>query len=191
MRLILASSSPRRRQLLAQAGFVFDIIKPTGPEVLPPGASPEEAAITLAAAKAREVARGAPGALVIGADTVVVLGGELLGKPRDSADAASMLRRLAGRTHTVITGVCIAQEKREITFAERTSVRFLPLDDALINAYVATGEPLDKAGAYGIQGRGAVLVRAIRGDYTNVVGLPLPRLCAILREEYPAQYALP
>jgi septum formation protein len=181
MRYILASASPRRRELLALAGLDFIVRAPDTEEILGPGWDAAEAARSLAAQKAGAVAARYPGDCVIAADTVVETGGALLGKPRDEADAARMLRLLSGREHRVVTGVCLRLGAAARVFSQETRVRFYPLNDAEIAAYIRTGEPMDKAGAYGIQGRGALLVESIAGDYCNVVGLPLARLARELR----------
>lgn len=178
--IILASASPRRMELLKQIGLDFQIIPSEAPEVIIPGHSPEEAVMELAAVKARNTASAsaATDGFVIGADTVVVFNGEILGKPVDSAAAARMLSILSGREHSVFTGVAVLQlpeGKIAVDFAE-TRVVFRRLSRSDIENYIATGEPFDKAGAYGIQGRGALLVEKINGCYFNVVGLPLGKL---------------
>jgi len=180
MNMILASASPRRRELLAAAGYTFTIHAPDIDETIAPGTRPVDAARELACQKAEAVAALYPAACVIAADTIVVIDGEILGKPVDEADAARMLRQLSGREHTVITGVCIQKDTRQSAFAEQTQVQFYPLSDDEIARYVATGEPMDKAGAYGIQGRGAVLVQGIVGDFYNVMGLPIARVVRAL-----------
>ena len=185
MTIVLASASPRRRELLEKAGVDFTVRVSQAEEHIEPGTPPHEAVMQLAMQKAQAVARECPDDLVIGADTVVVLDGEILGKPADEADAARMLRRLSGQTHTVYTGVCLVRAGKTETFFEQTQVTFYPLTDDEIAAYVATGEPMDKAGAYGIQGRGCTLVREIRGDYFNVVGLPVAALYRRLVDLYP------
>ena len=183
MQIILASQSPRRRELLTQMGLSDFIIRPAqGEEIIDPALSPNELVKTLSAQKAAEVAQTAPEALIIAADTVVTADGRVLGKPRDEEDAVAMLRFLSGRTHTVYTGVTVCRGANSLSHAEATQVRFRPLSDEEIAAYVATGEPMDKAGAYGIQGIGALLVEGIEGDYFNVVGLPVCRLGQMLRE---------
>ena len=177
--LVLASQSPRRRQLLERLGLPFSVRPSHADETLAPGLGPGEAVEALALRKAEAVAPSAPGALTLGADTVVVLGGDVLEKPADEAEAAAMLRRLAGRTHTVYTGLALVHpaSDRRTTAHEATAVTFAPLSEAEIAAYVATGSPLDKAGGYGIQDDlGALFVARIDGDYYNVVGLPLHRL---------------
>ncbi|HET7226285.1 MAG TPA: Maf family protein [Candidatus Eisenbacteria bacterium] len=177
---MLASASPRRVALLKQVGLDFTVADP-GPDRDWPGeAEPRHGVRALALDKARRIAARRPDALVIGADTVVVARGERLGKPEDAEDALAMLRRLHGRTHEVWTGIAVVRAGDQRTAAELTKVQFARLDDELLRAYVATGEPLDKAGAYGIQGRAAAFVRRIEGDYCNVVGLPLARLRAVL-----------
>lgn len=180
--MILASQSPRRRELLALISPEFEVIPAQGEEILPEGISPREAVILLSQQKADEVKRrrfpetdNIPDT-IIAADTVVAIDGEILGKPHSPENAAEMLRRLSGRVHSVFTGVTIINGSRSISFAEETSVEFYPLTDEEISRYVSTGDPMDKAGAYGIQGRGALLVKSIRGDYYNVMGLPVGRI---------------
>lgn len=180
--LVLASASPRRVALLRQAGARFTIADPGPDRAWPGSAEPRHGVRALALDKARRVAAARPGAVVVGADTVVVLRGERLGKPSDAAEAAAMLRRLHGRTHEVWTGIAVVRDREQRTAAECTRVQFARLDDEEIAAYVALGESLDKAGAYGIQGAAAQFVRRIDGDYSNVVGLPLARLRAVLGE---------
>ena len=172
-RFILASASPRRKQLLKQAGYAFEIVVSDADESLPAGITPEKAVRRNAARKAQAVAETNPGAVVLGCDTMVAIDGEILGKPQDEAEAKAMLRRLSGNTHTVYSGVCITDGETETVFAVATDVTFYALSDRTIDAYAATKEPMDKAGAYGIQGLGCVLVKEISGDYSNVVGLPL------------------
>ena len=178
MNWILASGSPRRRELLEMLGVPDLTIRPAkGPERATPGAGPEQTVRELALHKAQEVAQTcAPEDIVIAADTIVYLDGVILGKPKDTADAARMLAALSGREHTVYTG----DETRQA--AEHTAVRFRTLTPEEIARYIATGEPMDKAGAYGIQGRGALFVEHLDGDYFNVMGLPLCRLGQLLNE---------
>ncbi len=186
--LILASRSPRRRKLLQQLGLDFEVHPSDLDEKATNHRLPEQLVEQLALEKARRVATRFPEALTLGADTIVVLDGEVLNKPADEAEARAMLRRLSGRTHTVYTGVALIHpgSQREIVDYEATRVTFAPLSDAEIDAYVATGSPLDKAGAYGIQDDyGAVFIRRIEGDYYNVVGLPLHRLYCMLRNYFP------
>lgn len=183
MAIILASKSPRRRELLAQMGLTdFQIIPAVGEEIVDPALEPPALSEALALHKAREVARdhASPGDLVIGADTIVVLDGQVLGKPRDADHALEMLTALSGRQHHVYTGVAVLRDGVELAEHEDTEVHFRPLTRKEILRYIATGEPMDKAGAYGIQGQGALLVPCIRGDYSNVVGLPLCRLGRML-----------
>lgn len=176
-RLVLASASPRRRELMSLAGFDFEVITADVDEVLDHSLSPCELVMSLSFQKASAVAELKPDATVIGADTVVVLGGKVLGKPKSEADAVQMLQSLSGNTHEVYTGVCIIKGDRVHKFFECTKVTFWPLEDELIAEYVASKEPMDKAGAYGIQGKGCVLVKGIEGDYFNVVGFPVSRFC--------------
>ena len=174
--IILASKSPRRQELIANITGDFEAIAAQEPELLPEGMALEEAPVYLAAHKAGSVAARYPDKLVIGADTVVILGDELMGKPKDKDDAFRMLRALSGRTHTVITGCCIISGDRRRVFSQSSAVEFYPLSDREIWDYIATGEPFDKAGAYGIQGRGMFFVKGIVGDYYNIMGLPAAML---------------
>ncbi len=185
--LILASRSPRRHKLLAQLGLDFEVHPSNLDENATNHRLPEQLVEQLALEKARAVAARFPEALTLGADTIVVIGGDVLNKPADEAEARAMLRRLSGRTHTVYTGVALVHpaSRREVVDYEATQVTFAPLTDAEIDAYVATGSPLDKAGAYGIQDDfGAVFIRRIEGDYYNVVGLPLHRFYRMLRNYF-------
>ena len=182
MSIILASQSPRRRELLAQMGVPqFEVVPALGEEIASPGLSPAQLVEVLSRQKAEEVAvQAGPDDVVIAADTVVAVDGAVLGKPRDPADAARMLSLLSGRAHTVYTGVTVRRGTFSRTAHEATQVRFRPLTQSEISAYIATGEPMDKAGAYGIQGLGGLLVAGIQGDYHNVVGLPVCRLGRML-----------
>ena len=182
VRIILASKSPRRKELLEQMGLEgFRITAPNVDESVEPGLAPAEIVEALSLRKARAAAgRAGPKDLIIAADTVVALDGAALGKPRSEKDAFSMLSRLSGREHRVYTGVTVLQGERAVTEHEETAVVFRALEPGEIRGYIATGEPMDKAGAYGIQGMGALLVEGIRGDYGNVVGLPVFRLGRIL-----------
>lgn len=180
--LVLASASPRRVALLRQVGAEFTVADPGPDPAWPAGAEPRHGVRALALAKARAVALRRPDAVVVGADTIVVARGARLGKPQDAAAARAMLARLHGRAHQVWTGVAVVRGREQRTIAEVTEVRFHRMTPAEIDAYVASGEPLDKAGAYGIQGLGAAFVRGIAGDYANVVGLPLARLRRVLAE---------
>jgi len=176
--IVLASSSPRRRQLLELLGLSFEVAPAEIDETWRNGEAPAAHAERLAREKATAVRRDE--AAVVGADTIVVIGGEILGKPRDAAEARTMLRRLAGQGHDVFTAVAVAWRGTVVSGTQRTAVWFRPLDAETIAAYVATGEPLDKAGAYGIQGYGAVLVERIEGDYFTVMGLGLGLLVGLL-----------
>jgi septum formation protein len=183
-RIVLASSSPRRRELLALIGIPHSVSPAELDETVLPGETPAPHAERLARAKAAAVAERLDGdpAVVIGADTIVVVDGDILGKPGDQAAAAGMLRRLAGRSHTVFTAVAVAREQQLVSGVESVDVTFRPLSDEDIARYIATGEPMDKAGAYGIQGYGATIVDRIVGDYFAVMGLALGRLVRLLRE---------
>lgn len=182
--LILASVSPRRRELLGLICPEFSVIDAAVDETLTKKMTPHAAVACLSRRKARAVAQSPAGAgnTVIGADTVVAVNGEILGKPRDRADAERMLRLLSGKTHFVYTGVTVIGDGREDTFVCRTAVTFYTLSDAEISAYVTDGEPMDKAGAYAVQGKGCVFVKGICGDYFNVVGLPVAELQRHLRD---------
>ncbi len=182
--IILASNSPRRRELLEQIGLPFVADPADVDERLLPGEKAEPYAVRVALDKARVAAGRAGTGVVIAADTIVVLGDDILGKPADSRDAEHMLALLSGNRHRVISGLAVmdAETKRTLTGAAVTSVWFRDLHAEEIRAYVSTGEPLDKAGAYGIQGKGALLVTRIEGCYFNVVGLPLSLLGSMLRE---------
>lgn len=176
-KIILASGSPRRKELLGQIGVTFEVIKAEGEEVIT-SSVPQEAVMALSLQKAEEVAGKCDGTVIIGADTVVAADGRILGKPKDKEDAVRMLELLAGREHQVITGVTVILKEsgQTITFAETTRVHVFPMTEDQIRAYVESKEPMDKAGAYGIQGRFAAYVSGIEGDYNNVVGLPIGRL---------------
>ena len=181
--LVLASGSPRRRELLEQMGYSgFEVLPAKGEETAPEGLSPDKLVEQLALQKAREVFVLRPDCTVIGADTVVVLEGRVLGKPRDEADAMEMLAALSGRSHEVYTGMAVLSGNRVLTHAECTRVDFRPITEGEIAAYVATGEPMDKAGSYGIQGKACVFIRGIVGDYYNVVGLPVCALGELLAQ---------
>jgi septum formation protein len=182
--LILASASPRRRELLAQLGLPFEVFEPRVDETPAAG---ELAAVQLverlARAKAEAGRRAFPGATIIAADTEVALPERpVFGKPADAGDAKRMLRSLSGRQHQVCTGVCVASPERSIVRSVVTQVDMRPMSPAEIDWYVGTGEPLDKAGAYAIQGKGAIFVAAIQGSWSNVVGLPMAELTAMLSE---------
>ena len=182
MAILLASQSPRRRHLLEQMGITRFIVRPAqGEELAAPGLTPGELVEALSRQKALEISAGAGSEdLIIAADTVVAVDGRVLGKPHSPEHAVEMLQSLSGREHTVYTGVTVCRGEQMLTEHEATLVRFRPLTGDEIAAYIATGEPMDKAGSYGIQGRGALLVEGISGDYFNVVGLPLCRLGRML-----------
>ena len=191
--LVLASASPRRQELLRNAGIEFVVHPADIPEDPLPGEMPRDCAERLARAKARKVFQQRPADLILGADTVVFVGGQMLAKPCDHADAARMLRLLSGRTHQVITGVCliaphVRSEKAapgsefEDTRSETTNVTFSALTEDDIRFYVASGEPMDKAGAYAIQGIASRWIPHMEGDYSNVVGLPVALVCRMLQE---------
>ena len=172
-RFIVASNSPRRRELLSLAGYEFEVIPSDADETLEADISAETAVKELAKRKALSVSAQSKGAVVLGCDTVVSLGGKILGKPRSEEEAFAMLRSLSGREHEVFTGVYITDKEKSENFVTCTKVEFYELSDETIRSYIATGEPMDKAGAYGIQGFGSVLVKKINGDYFTVMGLPL------------------
>ncbi len=181
--MVLASASPRRRELLSALFDTFEVIVSNVDEEALFVTPAEEGAQRVAKAKALEVARIAPEALVIAADTAVVVDSAVLQKPADAKDARRMLRMLSGRTHKVVTAVAVAFQGRCHTAVEMTEVDFARMTDEQIRRYVATGEPMDKAGAYGIQGRASIFITGIRGCYFNVVGLPLHRLGVLLEEQ--------
>lgn len=190
--LVLASASPRRHELLRNAGIAFTVLVTNIPELPQPGESGRDCAERLAGQKAMAAFRQQPDAFVLGADTVVVVEGQILAKPRDEADAARMLRLLSGRTHQVTTGVCLmgplrtGNEKLETGFkdtrSETTPVTVTTLSDEDIRSYIASGEPMDKAGAYAIQGIASRWIPRIEGDYFNVVGLPVSLVYRMLQE---------
>lgn len=182
-RLVLASTSPRRRELLESVGLSIEVISPSADEAMLGSESPGEFASRVAFEKAASVSRGLDsGSVVIGADTIVVVDGEVLGKPMDELDAARMLGLLSGREHHVLTAFSVLRPREELLHAEivRTAVRVSELAASDIEGYIKTGEPMDKAGAYGIQGVGAFMVEGITGSYTNVVGLPVPEVLRAL-----------
>jgi septum formation protein len=178
--LVLASQSPRRRELLATAGIPFTIRAREVEEIRAPGEAPEAYVRRLARAKAEAAWEGRD-EIVLGADTIVVLDQSVLEKPRDAADARSMLQSLSGREHTVITGICLRHPGGVEADSSATRVRFTPLTDAEIDEYVASGEPLDKAGAYAIQGLASKFVECVEGCYFNVIGLPLSQVYRYLK----------
>jgi septum formation protein len=180
MNLILASSSPRRQEILRSRGYSFTIEAADIDEALDPQLPLTEAVTQTALRKAQKVQKNHPGDVIVGADTMVIIDGAALGKPVDGAQAAVMLKSLSGAWHQVVTGVAVLSPRGEKTFFVRTDVKFYELPDSLIAWYIATGEPLDKAGAYGIQGHGALLIEQVSGDYLNIVGLPMGELAKAL-----------
>jgi len=184
MKVILASASPRRKELLKQMGIVFDVVPSRSEERIDPGTAPCTVAMELAFQKAMDVAKGInEKAVIIGADTIVVMDDEILGKPKDERTAFRMLLKLQGKTHEVITGLAVIEtgSGKWVKDYERTLVRMAHLSEDEINRYIETGEPMDKAGAYGIQGLGGLFVQEIHGCYYNVVGLPIHLLWKILK----------
>jgi len=183
-RIILASNSPRRKELLTQIGLSFTVAPADVDESVLPGELPETYAARVAFDKARIAAERAGEGIVIAADTIVALGDSILGKPRDGRDAEAMLKQLSGKEHRVVTAIAVidASTAKSVTRISATKVWFRGLTEREIAVYVATGEPMDKAGAYGIQERGALLVEKIEGCYSNVVGLPLSLLGEMLKE---------
>jgi len=179
---VLASASPRRKELLTNAGIAFEVQPAHIPEDPLPGEGAKEYAERLACEKAQAIARLRPQETVLGADTIVVVDGQILGKPSDASDAARMLRLLCGRVHQVITGVCLAVDGQCAVDSENTSVVMSEITEKEIADYIATGEPMDKAGAYAIQGRASRWIPRIEGDYSNVVGLPVALVCKLLKQ---------
>ena len=182
VKLILASQSPRRAQLLQMLGLSFDAMPADIDETWLPSEEPVAHAERLAREKTIAIAAREPHAAIIGSDTVVIVDGDLLGKPRDDDEAVAMLMRLQGREHIVATGIAVFHEKQLRSGVERVGVRFREFDERTARQYVATREPMDKAGAYGIQGYGATLVEAVHGDYFAVMGLPICRMILLLRD---------
>lgn len=177
---ILASGSPRRKELLSLFLPEFEILVSGCDEFVPKGTPAEKVPAILAEQKALAVAKLRPDDIVIGSDTVVVLNGEIFGKPKSEAHAHAMLKALSGKKHFVYTGVAVAEKGEVRSFVQKTEVEFYELSDETIEKYIATGEPMDKAGAYGIQGKGSVLVKGIVGDYFNVMGLPVAETARFL-----------
>jgi septum formation protein len=178
-RVILASGSPRRRELMTLIGIEHEVVPANIDESYMAGETPRQHAERLAREKAAAI--DAPAAVIVGSDTIVVVDGDVLGKPRDRAHAADMLRRLSGRSHVVMTGVAARWSGRTVSGLEEVRVTFRTLSDAEIERYIDTGEPMDKAGAYGIQGYGATIVERVDGDYFAVMGLPVNRLVGLFR----------
>lgn len=183
MKIALASGSPRRRELMTLAGFDFDIIVPEVDETVPEGISPEDAVSYLSEIKAEAVRDMNTGHdIIVAADTVVAIDGVILGKPKDRDGAYKMLSMLSGRTHSVFTGVTVIKGEDINTFFCKSDVVFYDLSEEEIKAYLATNEYCDKAGSYGIQGKGCVLVKEIHGDYFNIVGLPIAQTARVIRQ---------
>ncbi|MCQ2463075.1 MAG: Maf family protein [Clostridia bacterium] len=180
MKLILASASPRRRELLTLAGYEYEVCPADIDESCIDTTDPGETVKILAEQKAKAVFASHTGCVVLGSDTVVAYNGVILGKPKSRKDAVNMLRMLSGKTHTVYTGVAAVTDGKCESFVSETQVEFYRLTDSEIDAYVNSGEPMDKAGAYGIQGKGVVLVKSVSGDYSTVVGLPLAECARLL-----------
>ncbi|MBR3952152.1 MAG: septum formation inhibitor Maf [Oscillospiraceae bacterium] len=177
---ILASGSPRRKELLSLIIDEYEVLVSGCEEFVPEGTPAEKVPAILAEQKALAVAKLRPDDIVIGSDTVVVLNDEIFGKPKDKSHAHAMLKALSGKKHFVFTGVAVAEKGKVRSFVQKTEVEFYELSDETIEKYIATGEPMDKAGAYGIQGKGSVLVKGIVGDYFNVMGLPVAETARFL-----------
>ena len=184
--LILASGSPRRHELLTVAGIPHIVRVPQADESLPPRIDPRRAVAILSMRKATAALAAAPetDALVLAADTVVAVDGEILGKPHSTEEARQMLSRLSGQSHTVCTGITIANRTKSVTAVEEAAVHMRPILPEEIDAYIATGDPMDKAGAYGIQGKAGLFVTGIEGDYFTIVGLPVCRVGSILQKHF-------
>lgn len=173
--IILASASPRRKEILELADLKFDIM-PSNAQEITTKTAPNEVVMELASIKAKDIyKKSEKQSMIVGADTVVAYQGQILGKPTDEADAKRMLTMLSGQTHEVYTGVCVIEDEKIKTFYEETKVTFYEISDEQIDRYIKTGEPMDKAGSYGIQGKAAVFIKGIEGDYYNVVGFPIAR----------------
>ena len=173
--IILASASPRRKEILELADLKFDVM-PSDAQEITTKTAPNEVVMELASIKAKDIyKKSEKQSMIVGADTVVAYQGQILGKPTDEADAKRMLTMLSGQTHEVYTGVCIIEDGKTKTFYEETKVTFYEISDEQIDRYIKTGEPMDKAGSYGIQGKAAVFIKGIEGDYYNVVGFPIAR----------------
>lgn len=173
--IILASASPRRKEILELADLKFDVM-PSDAQEITTKTAPNEVVMELALIKAKDIyKKSEKQSMIVGADTVVAYQGQILGKPTDEADAKRMLTMLSGQTHEVYTGVCIIEDGKTKTFYEETKVTFYEISDEQIDHYIKTGEPMDKAGSYGIQGKAAVFIKGIEGDYYNVVGFPIAR----------------
>lgn len=184
MKIILASSSPRRKAVMENAGYKVEVRKPDIDENLRMKLPPIDLVMKLALMKANSAVKNSDDEVVIGADTIVCIDGKNIGKPNDAEQAKTLLRQLSGRLHRVYTGVAIVSKERQETFFVQAKVNFMKLDNDLIDRYIATGEPLDKAGGYAIQGKGGMLVESIDGDYYGVVGLPIAQLAKRLERDY-------
>ncbi len=185
--LLLASKSPRRREILETMGIDFEIVSGDCPEIINEWERPDQVVMSIALQKGLSAAKKfESGELIISADTIVVSEGHILGKPRDETDAKSMLRKLSGKTHQVMTAFSIIKAGQHMKIVEyvTTHVTFKSYDDAFIDWYINSGEPFDKAGAYGIQGKGALMVECISGDYLNVVGFPISKILDVLKEHF-------
>lgn len=182
MKVILASASPRRKELLHRIFEDFEIIPADIEEIVPEDLKAEEQAEYLSGLKARHLAEKYPDALVIGSDTTVILDGEVMGKPADEEDAKRMLSKLSGHVHTVVTGCTCCYQGQERSFSESVDVEFYPMTDQEIDDYIKTGDPMDKAGAYGIQNQGGLFVKGIQGDYNAVIGLPVAHLYHVIKD---------
>lgn len=173
--IILASASPRRKEILELADLKFDVM-PSDAQEITTKTAPNEVVMEIASLKAKDIyKKSEKQSMIVGADTVVAYQGQILGKPTDEADAKRMLTMLSGQTHEVYTGVCVIEDGKTKTFYEETKVTFYEISDEQIDHYIKTGEPMDKAGSYGIQGKAAVFIKGIEGDYYNVVGFPIAR----------------
>ena len=179
-KIILASASPRRQELIRHITDNFEVAVSNVEENVPLGMVAEDIPQYLATLKAKDISAKYPQNIVIGADTCVIADGKVLGKPKDENDAVDMLKKLSGKTHSVITGCALVKGDKSLSFSVTTEVEFYPLTDEEINLYIKSGEPFDKAGSYGIQGKGSLFVKKINGDYFNVVGLPVAKLNKVL-----------
>ena len=187
-RLVLASQSPRRRELLKEISNQFEVAPSSIKEVLDIGFRPEENARNIARAKAESIAPSFPNSWVIGADTLVAMDDEIFGKPDDEKDAERILKRLSGREHIVVTGICVVGPQKSLDKCVVSKIKIKPLTIQEIKDYIATGEPMDKAGAYAIQGKGSFMVRSFSGSKTNIIGLPIDELKVLLKKtRYPLE----
>lgn len=187
-KIVLASQSPRRVELLKEIFTQFEVAPSSIEEVLDPGLRPEANAQNLARVKAESIASNFPDCWVIGADTLVTLDHEIFGKPEDEEDAKRILKKISGREHLVVTGICVVGPKKTLDKAVISQVKIKPLTDQEIEDYIATGEPMDKAGAYAIQGKGSFMVRSFSGSKNNIIGLPLDELKILLKKTYHPAY---